>query len=123
MTELEKKAEQYALDSGYEKGKPDFWTVTQAYIAGAKANDAQWHDIRKDPNDLPKEFDIIRKAFGVHPEEKHIHIVVNQIGEYVHYMYGNWYYVHEEDMIGCCPKADVIAWREIPQLVYNEKDF
>ena len=29
--------------------------VEDAYIAGAKENGIQWHDLRKDSNDLPKE--------------------------------------------------------------------
>ena len=29
--------------------------VRQAYIDGATENGIQWHDLRKDPNDLPKE--------------------------------------------------------------------
>ena len=30
-------------------------SVRNAYIAGATENGIQWHDLRKDPNDLPKE--------------------------------------------------------------------
>ena len=29
--------------------------VEEAYLAGLKAGRPQWHDLRKDPNDLPKE--------------------------------------------------------------------
>ena len=28
--------------------------IRQAYIAGATENGIQWHDLRKDPNDLPE---------------------------------------------------------------------
>lgn len=55
--ELEKKAEKYAIESGYIKGKPDFWIVVQAYIAGhkqaIKENGVIWHDLETNPNDLP----------------------------------------------------------------------
>ena len=38
------------------KGTPHFYdkALKQAYIAGATENGIQWHDLRKDPNDLPK---------------------------------------------------------------------
>lgn len=52
--ELAKKAERYATESGYVKGKPDFWIVVQAYIAGVKDNGIVWHDLRKNPDDLPE---------------------------------------------------------------------
>ena len=42
---LEEKAEEYATESGYTKGSPDFWIVTQGYLAGAKENGVVWHDI------------------------------------------------------------------------------
>ena len=29
--------------------------LENAYLAGAKENNIQWHDLQKDPNDLPKE--------------------------------------------------------------------
>lgn len=29
--------------------------IAEAYLAGLKAGRPQWHDLRKDPNDLPKE--------------------------------------------------------------------
>lgn len=58
IEELEKKAEEYAIESGYTKGKPDFWIVVQAYIAGhkqaIKENGVIWHDLTKNPNDLPE---------------------------------------------------------------------
>ena len=38
------------------KGIPHFYgnAIKQAYIAGATENGIHWHDLRKDPNDLPK---------------------------------------------------------------------
>lgn len=90
----------------------EFWAE------GAKwgiANAIEWHDLRKNPDDLPKEFDVIKKAFGIYPEEKAIHIVLNQDGEYVHYLSGDWYYIYDEDIVGDSSKVDVIAWCELPQ--------
>ena len=54
---IEQKAEKYA-DSKVpnKKGYLARWNlVKEAYIASAKENGIQWHDLRKDPNDLPKE--------------------------------------------------------------------
>ena len=31
-----------------------FSDIEQAFLAGLKAGRPQWHDLRKDPNDLPK---------------------------------------------------------------------
>ena len=55
---FEKEAEEYATENWeyYEEGQNDSKALKQAYLAGAefgynKAN--EWHDLRKDPNDLP----------------------------------------------------------------------
>lgn len=51
--ELRQKAEEYA----YEKwiAYPEKQEIAeQAYIAGTTENGIQWHDLRKDLNDLPK---------------------------------------------------------------------
>ena len=77
------------------------------FLAGLKAGRPQWHDLRKDPNDLPKEYDIIRKAFGIYEEEKAKHIVQNECGERVFCFSGTWY--HEKG-----GEAHPIAWCEIP---------
>ncbi len=39
--------ERYKYACGYN-------TIKKAYIAGATENGIQWHDLRKDPNDLPE---------------------------------------------------------------------
>ena len=33
----------------------DYSNVKEAFLAGLKAGRPQWHDLRKNPNDLPKE--------------------------------------------------------------------
>ena len=55
MTE-EEMAEAYANENWehYEEGQNDSKALKQAYLAGLKAGRPQWHDLRKDPNDLPK---------------------------------------------------------------------
>ena len=59
---LEEKAEEYAENKKglYYFAQTDTYyddkeKLTQAYLAGAKENGVVWHDLRKDPNDLPKD--------------------------------------------------------------------
>ena len=56
---LEEKAKQYAQETGYPIDRED---IEETYIAGAKENGIHWHDLRKDPNDLPKGENIHRKV-------------------------------------------------------------
>ena len=81
-----------------------FWKY--GFLAGLKAGRPQWHDLRKDPNDLPKEFDINKNRWEM---EKRItkHIVQNECGERVFCFNGTWY--HEKG-----GEAHPIAWCEIP---------
>ncbi len=67
MTEelIKQKAEEYYDKTIYKPCKEKGWVddygdpylneedVKEAYIAGATENGIQWHDLRKDPNDLP----------------------------------------------------------------------
>lgn len=68
--------------------------VVDAFLAGLKAGRPQWHDLRKDPNDLPNDD----------------RIVSDQEGNNVKYVerLNKWFYRHRT-----C-EADVIAWCEIP---------
>lgn len=53
--ELEKKAKEYIKSIDYSGKYDSAWNtdITQAYITGAKENSVVWHDLRKNPNDLP----------------------------------------------------------------------
>lgn len=48
------------------KGVPHFYdnAIKQAYIAGATENGTQWHDLEKDPNDLPKGHKVVLNQVG-----------------------------------------------------------
>ena len=54
----EEMAEEYAEEhkevdwEGFDINKEE---LKQGFLAGLKAGRPQWHDLRKDPNDLPKE--------------------------------------------------------------------
>lgn len=70
MTEeqIEQNAEEYARKS-LSKDCCDlklevYKKTIQAYIAGATENGTQWHDLRKDPNDLPKGRSVVLNQVG-----------------------------------------------------------
>ena len=60
MTELEAQAKDFAISHKMNLSEPTVIAHTielmeEAYIAGAKGNGVVWHDLRKDPKDLPKD--------------------------------------------------------------------
>ena len=75
----------------------------KAFLAGLKAGRPKWHDLRKDPNDLPERISFLSKT------------VINQIGTPCHYNYA----------LECwqnCSNTEIdppIAWCEIPK--YTEE--
>ena len=77
--------------AGYIKG----------YIAGATENGIQWHNLRKDPNDLPK--------------DRHNVLIIYLNGYYkrerTFASYRHKYWV----ICGYKTECEVIAWCEIPQ--------
>lgn len=81
--------------SGYCMGKH------YGYLAGLKAGRPQWHDLRKDPNDLPKR-DI---RFSTHISIP----ILTQTSGFAFYQFDDkkWYFQGKE--------IYVIAWCEIPQ--------
>ena len=70
----------------------------QAFLAGLKAGRPQWHDLEKDPTDLPK-------------DKEYVLVYTNLTNYYVaekvenHFMSKGW---------GFIPMSTVIAWCEIP---------
>ena len=71
--------------------------VEEAFLAGLKASKSQWHDLREDPNDLPKE-----------PNEK---MRVNETWVYVKF-FDNTYGVVDKGALNNYSGA--IAWCELP---------
>ena len=92
--------ERYLKDMGVRK------PCKQAFLAGLKAGRPQWHDLRKDPNDLPK-------------DKEYVLVYTNLTNYYVaekvdnHFMSKGW---------GFIPMSTVIAWKEIvlPELKESE---
>ena len=118
MTE-ELRAEEYAINTICEAcnqcqskgyiGCDKYRVGKQAYIAGyteaqntitqcnrmALRNGIQWHDLRKDPNDLPKGYQENTKFLCSDTEGKTLMLI----------RYGSF----------CQGNIDIIAWCEIPQ--------
>ena len=100
--ELEKEAGEYAKPF-YNMTRYDYVEerthVKEAYLAGAKENRIEWHDLRKDPNDLPR--------IGIR------YLVFNKYGAtLIGYWNGKYFVSADEDTVEI---ASPIAWCEIPQ--------
>ena len=78
--------------------------VKQAFLDGLKAGRPKWHNLRKNPDDLPKRLNFMSET------------VVNQIGTPCHYNYEqecwqNWSFIEIETPV---------AWCEIPTFTDKE---
>ena len=71
------------------------------YIAGATENGIQWHDLRKDPNDLPKDNVVLIQT------ESNCHFIA------LYYPEEKWWGTYE--MLSHRIHGKIIAWCEIPQ--------
>ena len=74
--------------------------VEESFLAGLKAGRPQWHDLRKDPNDLPKE-DMYKAIIITLSGEPDIGIFRKVVGKCY------W------RIIGFNENMNVIAWKEI----------
>ena len=100
----EELADEYVKEEGFRSGgvfgELDDITsseankeIEQAFLAGLKAGRPQWHDLRKNPNDLPED----------------TYDVLDQAGYKVHYNFFQNVWVNDKDEID----ENVIAWKEI----------
>ena len=104
--ELNQKAEEYATEN-YEQciyddvrgWENDFRARKEAYIAGATENGIQWHDLRKDPNDLPK----------LDKTDLSDYVMTDRGVSYYNGRLNKWYIQTDYVLTDC-----VIAWCEIP---------
>ena len=81
-------------DKGYNSGEVAGYE--EGYIAGATENGIQWHDLRKNPNDLPKD----DRDYLVFTEECGVEIRN---------------YFTDTKGFSCRPSRMVLAWCEIPK--------
>ena len=70
--ELKQKAKDWCKSKNLTPSNVGYFTADyceQSYIAGATENGIQWHDLRKDPKDLPKPselfYDVSERVIGV----------------------------------------------------------
>ena len=73
--------------------------VRQAFLAGLKAGRPQWHDLRKDKNDLPK----------LDKTDMSDYVITDKGVAYYNGRVKSWYIQNEYIL-----SDDVIAWCEIP---------
>ena len=103
MTDIE-RAEKYARENkkiiqcschNYDSEKD----LEEAYLAGLKAaRQEMWHDLRKNPNDLPEENQEVLVLFTL-PDKSKNDVITAQF---------------ENNDFNFVDLQDVIAWREIP---------
>ena len=99
--ELKQKAKKWVKDNTRIEYSASFGEIKvepsaeKGYIAGATENGIQWHNLRKDPNDLPKDcYDVLDEAgYKV----------------FYHHKEGVWKNASGSKIV------KVIAWCEIPQ--------
>lgn len=137
--ELEEKAERYATNSRTEEEKKVMENVEiygcsdhkereeslriayitegkrLGYIAGAKENGNVWHDLTKNPDDLPIEPDILKNEPESHRYEW---FIVAGVGKSMRALYSfakeKWFIDYEEMRIGA-NYFEPIAWCDFPQ--------
>ena len=115
MTDRE-MAEKYARETyepciyvGSKGWQSDYVTRIEVFLAGLKAGKPQWHDLRKNPNDLP---DTDRNVWVKRESE-----IECQIDNYYEDDKG-WGIMFRE---GYCTD-DVVAWCELPKYIeYTEE--
>lgn len=82
--------------------------IAEAYIAGLKAGRPQWHDLRKDPNDLPKDKD---EKLCLYEKGK---VIARYDSEY------NCWETYFNGFETVIPSSVIIAWCELPQFTDKE---
>ena len=94
----EEMAEEYAWKSLGYNDEIRLEDLADGFLAGLKAGRPQWHDLRKNQNDLPK-------------DKEYVLVYTNLTNYYVaekvenHFISKGW---------GFIPMSTVIAWCEIP---------
>jgi hypothetical protein len=76
-------------------------SIREAYVDGAKENGVFWHDLRKNPEDLPSSY----------------HPVLNEHGEHVFYSKDSESWNRCEGNMRPC---HVVAWCEVPRFVKEQ---
>ena len=110
--ELEQKALDYAnsLTMPRDNANYIYRNIKNAYIAGSIENGIQWHNLRKDPNDLPPQsslyWDVSERVLGSYKIAKNQYIT-----NILRYCYAENCWKLAEGTLN----ENIIAWCEIPQ--------
>ena len=108
-TIFEKIEQKYTLHFRERLIVGDTITETLAGLhAGATENGIQWHDLRKDPEDLPKDENVVTVIY--HDCDRH-----NTYTACYDIIAENWIYYNFDDGVWERLAYEVIAWCEIPQ--------
>ena len=101
----EEMAEQFANGLLIAKGKDPVYRLGRydGFLAGLKAGRPQWHDIRKDPNDLPEKMGLGSKEVYVAYKDG--------VTDFACYRFDKKYWERSENEELA---ENVIAWCEIP---------
>lgn len=105
----EEKAEEYASEDNIYVCGEDYWShndIKQAYLAGLHEGQPKWHDLRKDPNDLPKEDVVLVQT------KSNCHFIA------LYYPAEKWWGTYE--LLSQRIRGEIIAWCEIPQFNSEE---
>lgn len=99
MTDKE-KAEKYVEDYKTKDGRSlDYCDILKAYNDGLEEGKPKWHDLRKDPNDLPQRSGLYCVQCG-------------EVREYVKEE-KSWFTVHFEPCMNCT--EETYLWCELPK--------
>lgn len=79
--------------------------IERAVLVGIRAGKPKWHDLRKDPNDLPKEIEICSMPVYIVSEHGN-----SDLAQY-DYKQKLWCYKYSNEHI----LYEVIAWCELPK--------
>lgn len=106
----EEKAEEWVKNNGFPYDDCPIIRnkLKRTFLAGLKVGRPKWHDLRKDPNDLPKQNTLLDRSDVV--------ITDVGIGHYNHRKQ-KWYVHHEECNLSFSER--IVAWAEIPK--FEEK--
>ena len=102
MTE-EEKAEEYAREDLPDGDTKMNYEKKQAYLDGLHEGQPKWHDLRKDPNDLPKD------------DKQYLVLYYYNYRGKKEMSYGVRDNLHSDFEICRCYTEQIIAWCEIPQ--------
>lgn len=105
----EELAEKYRKDFERTFLKVDLPDIEDAYLAGLKAGKSKWHDLRKDPTDLPNKSNPISS-----------NAVLDQNGDRCWYNFKDRQWENANCRTDGTYDCKVIAWCEIPTFTNKE---